>query len=565
MIPGVRILALLIVGLVLLGSLGAAGSPADAGDASLPSQAGVYQVHYTSGDQLSQIAAQFDLWEVDPESGYAVVALGAGDAAQLSSLGYRLLPAPDLAHKLVLGPPSYPCYRDVDQIYALLQQMTATYPSLTELVDYGNSWRKMQGLSSGYDLFVLRMTNEEFHIPKPRFFLMANIHARELTTPETAIYFVQHLLENYGMDADATWIMDYHEIYVIVTANPDGRRLVEDGCYQRKNRNDTLGNCQECDPWGYDHHGVDLNRNNPYHWGGASYDPCSPVYHGSAAASEPETDHLNVLIRSLFPDQRAESDIAPAPEDTTGLLISLHAYGRDVLWPWGWTAYDAPNAAGLQTLGRKFAFFNGYDARPSSELYPTTGDTTDWAYGELGIPAYTFELGNFFFQPCDDLQGIMQENLGALLYAAKVPRRPYMMPAGPDTVSLSVQPAAAAPGTAIALEATINDIRFRSSREPDPAEPVQNVTAAVYHIDALPWITATVPMTHSMMALDGVFDQPVEQVGATLDTSALDAGRHTIFVRGQDAAGNWGAVSAIFLTVGEPAYRLYCPLVTREN
>ena len=52
-----------------------------------------------------------------------------------------------------------------------------------------------------------------------------------------------------------------------------------------------------------------------------------------------------------------------------------------------------------------------------------------------------------------------------------------------------------------------------------------------------------------MTAVDGNFDSAVEAVTATVDASELAAGRHILYVRGQDAAGNWGPVSAVFLEV----------------
>jgi hypothetical protein len=52
-----------------------------------------------------------------------------------------------------------------------------------------------------------------------------------------------------------------------------------------------------------------------------------------------------------------------------------------------------------------------------------------------------------------------------------------------------------------------------------------------------------------MTAVDGSFNSPVETAEATIDTSGLALGQHIIFVRGQDANGNWGAFSAVFLEV----------------
>jgi carboxypeptidase T len=435
------ILSLTLVLMLLVGSKIALGhtrpSPSASTDSATPPepQAGVYRVYYDSQERLDILAVHFDIWHVEPEAGYAVLGLDASSAAALIAQGYLLELDGEQTTQQLLGPPGYPCYRDVGELYADLQQLAADYPDLTELVDYGDSWHKVTpGDEPGYDLWALKITNK--HVPaqasKPRFFLMANIHARELTTPETAMYFVEHLLSNYGSDPDVTWIVDYHEIYVVVTANPDGLLIVENGCFQRKNGNDTRGSCRVCDPWGDDHYGVDLNRNNSYHWGGAGTFPCEQTYQGTSAASEPETYDLNDLVRTIFPDQRPDDDTSPAPDDATGLLISLHSYSNLVLWPWGWTHDAVPNQAQLQTLGRKFAYFNNYMPESSSALYMTTGDTTDWAYGELGIPAYTFELGETFFQSCSDLPQIREENLGALLYAAKVARTPYLTASGPD-------------------------------------------------------------------------------------------------------------------------------------
>jgi hypothetical protein len=520
---------------------------------------GVYRVHFNSQDRLAELAAIHDIWEVNRDSGYAVMALPARDVLLMRSQGFRLELELEQMQSMTSGPPGHGCYRDVAGLEARLQELGVAHPGLTELMDYGDSWRKLQGLS-GHDLWAVKITNGVVEQAKPRLLLMANIHGRELVTPETALYFAEYLLENYGQDPDVTWIVDYHEVLIILTANPDARQLVEDGCLQRKNLDDSAGQCVVCDQWGSNHYGVDLNRNNPYRWGGASTDPCRDTYQGPQPASEPETYHLNTLIRSIFADQRPDDDASPAANDTSGLLISLHSYGNLVLWPWGWTYSTAPNSGQLQTLGRKFAFFNGYVPEQASFLYPTTGDTTDWAYGELGIPAYTFELGETFFQPCEDLQQIQDENLDALLYAAKVSRSPYVTPSGPDALELSVLPGEVAAGSPVLISGVVDDTRYNHAHGP---EPVDHIASAAYYVDAPPWIMTTTPISHPMTAMDGAFDETIEPVEATFDTTGLSGGRHTIYVRGRDAMGHWGALSAVFLHVADS--RAYLPLVLRAR
>jgi hypothetical protein len=73
---------------------------------------------------------------------------------------------------------------------------------------------------------------------------------------------------------------------------------------------------------------------------------------------------------------------------------------RRFSFPWGWTQTPAPNRQALQTLARKFGFYTGYPACQSGAdgcIYMTDGTTDDFAYGELGVAAYTFELGTSFF------------------------------------------------------------------------------------------------------------------------------------------------------------------------
>src|SRR6185503_13100673 len=187
-----------------------------------------------------------------------------------------------------------------------------------------------------------------------------------------------------GIDGDATWLLDEHLIVVVPVANPDGRVLAEQGYLQRKNTDTSHGSC------GVPRIGVDLNRNADFKWGvvnGPTESPCGETYPGPVPASEPEITALQSLVRSLFADQRGPGDTDAAPITTTGVLLTIHSYSNLVLWPWGWTGTPAPNAAPLSAIGRKFASYNGYTAQQSILLYPTSGTTDDWAYGELGIAA----------------------------------------------------------------------------------------------------------------------------------------------------------------------------------
>ncbi|WNG33557.1 peptidase M14 [Archangium violaceum] len=441
------------------------------------------------------------------------------------------------------GIPGYSCYRTVDETYAAMAQLPSTYPNLASWNDIGDTWDKVTaGGKPGDDLRVLVLTNKARTGSKARFFLMGGIHAREYTTAELATRFAEQLVSRYGTDPDVTWLLDYSELHVVVQSNPDGRRVAETGLSKRKNTNTTEGSCSTTT------YGVDLNRNSSFDWGGAgaSTSVCNETYRGRSAASEPETKSLENYILSLFPDQRGPASTDPAPADATGLMLSLHSYGGYVLYPWSATTAAAPNATQLRTLGRKFNYFNGYQAcQVSSCLYSASGSTDAFAYGRLGIASFTFEMGGAFFESCTTFENtIVPKNMPALYYAFKAARRPYQVAAGPDSINLALSASTVTQGTSVTLTARADDTRYGTN---GGTEGSQAIAAARYSIDAPSWVSGT--PTFALSAVDGSFNSTAESVQATVFTSGLAAGRHTLFVESQDASGNWGVPTAIFLNV----------------
>jgi carboxypeptidase T len=518
----------------------------------------VVRVYYGARENLDTLANTLDIWEVDHEQAYLVALVSADRYLQLFQAGYRLeidavrtaelyQPHEPLPGQGVDSIPGYPCYRTVEETYIAMESLATNNPSLATWMDIGDSWDKLTaGGPTGYDLFALDLTNKITPGPKPVFFLMAEIHAREYVTAETAARFAEYLVSNYGLDPDITWLLDYYHVYIVPMTNPDGRKKAETGLSWRKNTDSDDG-CSVSSSWG-----TDLNRNSSFKWntGGSSPYPCDETYHGPMAGSEPEVNTFQGFVTTLFPDQRGPGDNDPAPVDTTGVFITLHSYSQLVLWPWGWTTALAPNYTQLQTLGRKLAYFNSYTPQQAYQLYQTSGTSDDWAYGELGIAAYTFEMGTTFFQGCGSYEStIYPDNLEALMAAFKSARRPYMEPSGPEALSVLATPSGVGPGENVVLTATLDDTRFYDNIG---SEPTQNIAAAEYYLDTPPWITDTVPVAYPMAATDGSFNETIEEVTATIDTTGLSLGRHMVFVRGQDASGNWGVVSAAFLYIVEP-------------
>jgi carboxypeptidase T len=528
----------------------------------------VARVYFTEDALLDDLARALDVWTVrygaTVDDQYVVAMLSMAQVEAFRAAGLRveiddeqtalLHQQPVFAAGQQGGIVGYPCYRTVEETYIDLAALATTYPGLAEWITIGDSWNQLNpGNGAGYDLRVLVVTNRAIPGPKPRFVLMGAIHARELTTAELAARFAEELVNGYGHNPDATWLLDHTEIHILPIANPDGRKWAEQLLYWRKNTNRNDG-CSNNSPF-LSYYGVDLNRNSSFKWGQCEGQNCSTTaacrdtFRGSGPASEPETQAIEEYVRSLFPDQRGPDDTDPAPDDATGLLISLHSYSELVLFPWGWRATPSPNHEQLQTLGNKFGYFNGYRVCQSGApgcIYMTDGTTDDWAYGELGVAAYTFELGQSFFESCSAFEEtILPSNLPALWYAAKSSRRPYQTPAGPDSLEVAVTPARIVSGAPITLTALADDTRHSSNS--GIVEPGQPISAARYMFDAPSWITGVV--SYEMAPADGVFDGQIETVQTTVETTGWPVGRRLLLVESQDGAGNWGAPTGVFIDV----------------
>ncbi len=111
-------------------------------------------------------------------------------------------------------------------------------------------------------------------------------------------------------------------------------------------------------------------------------------------------------------------------------------------------------------------------------------------------------------------------------------------PPGPDTTgpivtAISLSPNPTNGSVDVTVSATLSDVSTGGS----------NVTAAEYYLDS----TASVAT-----AMTGTFTSPIENVSGTISAATLatlTSGNHTIYVRGQDAVGNWGAYRPITLNL----------------
>jgi carboxypeptidase T len=431
-------------------------------------------------------------------------------------------------------------YRTVEETATFLDQMGTQYSNLAQVFTYGQSWLKVQNQTQGYDLRGIVLTNRSIPGPKPVFVMQGGIHAREWVPPELATRFVQYLLSNYGSDADATWLLNEHEIVVLPIYNPDGRKIAETSQLKRKNENSTTGGCSLVS------RGIDLNRNYSFSWGVINRPtdpPCGETWPGLTAVSEPETQALQALMQSKFPDQRVPDRTIPAPIDATGVYLDMHSTGNLVLYSWGQDSLPPPNMQ-LRTIARKMARYNSYTPEQGIELYATSGSSKDYGYGELGVASFVIETGSGsggcggFMPAYTCLDGgtggnFWNLNRPVLLYLAKICRTPYMTGEGPVTENATAtQPPYSRYGMSL-IRAQINDA--------DRITTGQVITAAEAYVDLPPWHPSAVAIP--LAAEDGSFNSTSEFVIGNIRTGP---GRHMVFIRGRDDAGNWGPVTAVW-------------------
>jgi carboxypeptidase T len=537
-------------------------------------QDNVYKATFPNEALARRAAITFheSVLEVHYADGYLIMQLDADARARLESFGFVIQRADDwLAQrnarleqfKARAGTPllgkaaqgadpesinGFPCYETVEETFTAAQDIVSKYPKLAKWIDVGDSWQKTQG-SGGYDIGVLKLTNSEVGGKKPILFVNSAIHAREYATAPLMLEAARRLTDGYGNDADLTWILDHHEVHLMLHTNPDGRKKAETGLLWRKNTNTAYCGATSVN------RGADLNRNFEFTWNttgglGSSGAECAETYRGPSAGSEPETQVMEAYVRSLWPDRRGTDLDDKAPNKTSGVHIDIHSVAKLVLWPYGERNKPAPNGAAMEEMGRRLAYFNGYEPMQSIGLYPTDGTTSGVSYGELGVANFTIELGETsFFESCSVYESTVRPaNLQALRYAAKVVRTPYITPGGPDVTNVSLSDGAAdksvPAGTKVKLTAGTTDLRFNNN---NGTAATQNITQAEYYIDTPPWQSGANAV--ALKAADGNFDSKTEDASGTIDTTGLGSGKHLVFVRARDASNTWGPFTASFLRI----------------
>lgn len=226
-------------------------------------------------------------------------------------------------------------------------------------------------------------TNAAVDEPEPSALFMSLMHAREPVGMMSLVHFAESLLAGHGSDAEATWLLDHREIWIVPVLNADGyvrneTRSPGGGGMWRKNRRDN----------GDGTRGVDPNRNFSYEWAhddaGSSPNTGSDTYRGPGPMSEPETQALRDFVAARSP----------------AISVNTHAYGDLMIRPWGYvdgTCADEMIMADISDVALR-----GSAYRPGNSMatvaYLANGEHDDYMWGEIAEKPRSFgftpELGN---------------------------------------------------------------------------------------------------------------------------------------------------------------------------
>lgn len=518
----------------------------------------IVRAYYSDKQQIQDLSQFITLWEVNTSQKYTVFQLDSKqDFDKIIKLGFKLRIDTKLQAKVMKDQsnvavkgqksiPGYACYSTVEETITRMEAMAANHPNLTEIIDIGDSWEKTVNSNNGYDMLVLKITNENIvDVDKPILFISSAVHAREYATAELNTRFAEYLLENYATNSDVRWMLDHQEVHFLLHNNPDGRKKAEaqvgGSPGWRKNTNQAY-----CSP-NSTSRGADLNRNYPFGWE-SNPDQCSNTYSGGSAESEPEISSIVGYFNTIWNDNRGIGINDAAPEDTAGVFLDVHSYSQLILWPWGYSNSLSPNQQQFAAFGKRVAYFNDYEPKPAAGLYTAKGTSIDASYGDLGVASLVYELGTAFYQDCAEFENkILPDNLESLLYVSRVTRMPYITPFGPDIEELLIYPNYVLNAGNIFLEGKANDDRYNHSNGTQAVGQVQKVE---FFKNQLPWLAAN---GTALDASDGLFDSANENFSGSINASELNDGENTIYVVATDNETKQGAVFSQFINVVDAA------------
>jgi hypothetical protein len=439
-------------------------------------------------------------------------------------------------------------YYNFEEIVADLDSMFLLYPGICtekEIIGYG--W-------DGNPIYMVKISdNPNIDENEPEALLDSGIHAREVGGYTAVLYAMWWLLENYGIESEATYLVDNRELYFVPVVNPDGLLYNEltnpgGGGMWRKNRRDNGGGV----------YGVDNNRNYTYQWGydnlGSSPNPSSIGYRGPFAGSEPETTAMMDLIESR------EFHTAQTFHTYGGWYLS--AYGYDLIPP---EAYDVHQEY-MRVMAKENDYEFGYACLV---FYPANGNALDYHLHDHEMISVSPETGGEgFYQPIEEIIPDAAENLRACLHTA------WTTGGLMELTDLSVEDEYLTPGQTENLIATVQNKGWGTSEpvsfEITSSDPYVTIQANNVQVDSLTRRTIFTNVANPITATVGpdcpighkaYFNFTLDQGGYNhTQLCSLYVGQPTVLFSDGAESGltNWNITGPWGLSGNEPHSGAFC-------
>ncbi|HEX7321165.1 MAG TPA: M14 family zinc carboxypeptidase [bacterium] len=298
--------------------------------------------------------------------------------------------------------PIDPRYHTYDEVWAELDSLALTYPSISALDTLCLSTRDSLAIP------VIKISdNPTSDDDEPALLYNGQHHGEELLGGEVALYLINDLLARYASDTLIHRWIDETEIFIVPMLNPEGKGIVMSGLDSiwRKNKRDNNNNGS----FDLDSDGVDLNRNYDFCWdSGGTSDPSSENYRGPSPFSENETRG----IRDLARQNHFVFDICYHNVRT--------GEGELAYYPWRWGVgfcKDYPFIKKIvDTLAAKIINDAGTNTYVPIYGYANEGTARNWLYGVCGTYAYTIEVSRTCYPPGNKVDSICMRNMPGAYY-----------------------------------------------------------------------------------------------------------------------------------------------------
>ncbi|UCG93171.1 MAG: immune inhibitor A [candidate division WOR-3 bacterium] len=307
-------------------------------------------------------------------------------------------------------------YLSYTEINDSLRNFATNYPSICKFDSLPNTTYE------GRWIYGVKISDNGYleEDDEPGFTIDGCHHSREWATPQAVLFFADSMLSSYGEVSEITEIVNTTEIYCFPLINVDGYVYdYPDMELWRKNR-EPFGGYTGTDP--NRNYGGACNGEVDGYWGAAdedqvSHHPSSQTFCGAYAFCGDEIWAYTTYIREH--------------EISTG--FSLHSYGEQIMYPWGYKGAGTPDSTLYDAKGNHMARLMeclpvGTGTYTSGQSYynpyPSGGNTRDWVYGYnkwvagLSTLFYGAEIGDDFYEPQGNLDHISRQVFKAALYLA---------------------------------------------------------------------------------------------------------------------------------------------------